>query len=107
MPPAIRLYAAKGFWVTQEEFVNWLSYEVSNDRMTQAEMNDILSQKQLFDGNRSIIETEYNRKVVGYIANQLIVASGIHELIDAAKEKFPDNIIYFEPIWLYAFIERC
>jgi hypothetical protein len=36
--------------------------------------------------------------VVGYVADQRRVAEGIHELIDEAKVKFPDKMIYFEPI---------
>lgn len=84
--------------MTHEEFVNWLSDEVSNERMTHSEMKDLLHQKELFDSNRSLIETEYNWRIVGYVADQQRVAEDIHELIDAAKEQFSDRMIYFEPI---------
>jgi hypothetical protein len=84
--------------MTHEEFVTWLADEVSNERLTRPEMNDLLRQKQRFDGDRNVIETEYKGRVVGYVADQRRVAEGVHELIDEAKVKFPDKMIYFEPI---------
>jgi hypothetical protein len=84
--------------MTHEEFVDWLRDEVRNERMSESEMDDLLRQKRLFDGERSIIESEYYRRVVGYVAGYRRVANGIHELIDAAKAQFPDNMIYFEPV---------
>jgi len=84
--------------MTHEEFVNWLRDEVSNERMTQGEMDDLLAQKSLFDNNRSVIELEYNQLIVGYVAGQQRIADRIHELIDAAKMQFPGKMIYFEPI---------
>jgi hypothetical protein len=84
--------------MTHEEFVNWLADEMSNERMTRPEMDDLLRQNRWFDGDRSVIETEYKGRVVGYVANELRVAEGAHELIDEAKTKFPDKMIYFEPV---------
>lgn len=84
--------------MTSEEFVIWLRVEVGNQRMTESEMNDLLEQKRLFDDERSIIESKYYRRVVGYIAGHRRVANGIHQLIDGAKAQFPDKMIYFEPI---------
>jgi hypothetical protein len=84
--------------MTHEEFVGWLAEEFNNERLPESDMADLLRQKQLFDNNRSTIETEYEGHIVGYVAGDLRVADGIHQLIDEAKERFPDNMIYFEPV---------
>jgi hypothetical protein len=84
--------------MTHEEFASWLRDEVGSERMTQPEMNDLLHQKELFENSRSIIEAENNRRVVGYVADQRWVADSTHGLIDSAKARFPDRMIYFEPI---------
>jgi hypothetical protein len=84
--------------LTHEEFVSWLSDEVNNERMTTAERDDLLDQKQLFENNRSTIESEYDRRIVGYVAGLQLISETIHELIDSAKGKYPNKMIYFEPI---------
>jgi hypothetical protein len=84
--------------MTHDEFVRWLNDEVQSERMTSLEMGDLLEQKGLFDGARSIFEVEFAQHIVGYVAGRRLITTTIHELIDKAKAEFPDNMIYFEPI---------
>jgi len=88
--------------MTDDEFQNWLRDEVANERMQQAQMDDLLKQKFLFDGAfgspNSPLRTEFTFQIVGYVADKRIVANEIHVLIDTAKREFPGRMIYFEPI---------
>jgi hypothetical protein len=84
--------------VTHDEFVRWLNDEVRSERMTLPEMSDLLEQKMFFDVERSIIEVEFARRIVGYVEGRRLVTATIHELIDEAKAVSPDKMIYFEPI---------
>ena len=84
--------------MTHEEFVQWLADEVQSERMTKSEMDDLLSQKTLFDQNRFTIESQFTRRVVGYVEGTRLNDESLHGLIDKANEKFPNKMIYFEPI---------
>jgi len=84
--------------MTHDEFVSWLQDEVSNRRMTQDQTDDLLAQKKLFDLDRGLLESSYQARIVGYIAEQRRDAGDIHELLEEAKTSFPGRMIYFEPI---------
>lgn len=84
--------------MTHNEFIQWLAGEVQSERMTQNEMDELISQKELFEENRSMIETHFSRRVVGYVDGNLMNDERIHGLIDRANEKSPGKMIYFEPI---------
>jgi len=84
--------------MTHNEFVSWLDSEVSGNRMTPAQNDDLLEQKSYFDGKRPSLQSEHRNQIVAYIAGQLRWAGEIHALLDAAKKEFPGRMIYFEPI---------
>jgi hypothetical protein len=90
--------------MTQEEFRAWLRDEVVGGRMSPEELLDLVNQQTLFAERFGTPDDPlparevYRRRIVGYVAEQLLVANEIHALIDAAKRDFPSRMIYFEPI---------
>jgi hypothetical protein len=56
----------------------------------------------LFDRNRASIEEEFRQKVVGYVANDRLIADSTRAILDAASA-FPGRMLYFEPIGRRAF----
>ena len=84
--------------MTHQEFQNWLQDEVQNQRMTSSQMNDLLTQKTLFDNNRTYIELTFQSRVVGYVNDQMRVADTLHNVLNQSIQLFPGRMIYFEPI---------
>jgi hypothetical protein len=90
--------------MTGEEFRGWLDEEAARGRMTLHQMDDLVKQQLLFvetfgsEENPRPLRQSYHMKIVGYVAEQLRVATEIHHLIDVAKRQFPNRMIYFEPI---------
>jgi hypothetical protein len=90
--------AKRGLTLTHEEFAAWLEEEVNGDRMTPAQQQDLLHQKSLFDGRRTVIQLEYLGQIVGYVAGQLRAAPKINELLETSNTQFPGSMVYFEPV---------
>jgi hypothetical protein len=90
--------------MTAEEFRTWLREEVTGGRMKPPQMDDLVKQQLLFietfgsEENPQPLRQSYRMKIVGYVAEQLRVATEIHDLIDRAKREFPNRMIYFEPV---------
>jgi hypothetical protein len=84
--------------MTNSEFVAWLNEEVAEGRMTTPQRDDLLAQKNLFDQNRTEIESGFANKIVGFVAGQQRVNTDLHSLLAAAKEEFPGSLMYFEPV---------
>jgi hypothetical protein len=88
--------------MTDTEFQAWLRELVENGHMTRPQMNDLMSQKALFNlrfGERDDPRRrDFLHRIVGYIADQLIEGRDIHTLINQAESDFPDRMLYFEPI---------
>ncbi|MDR3612852.1 MAG: hypothetical protein P4L53_04745 [Candidatus Obscuribacterales bacterium] len=75
-----------------------LEAEVASGGMTQAQMDDLLSQKSLFDANRPTIEATHKRKFVGFAGDQMFIASSLKDLKQMTQAQFPDRLFYFETV---------
>ena len=84
--------------MTNEQFKAWLASEVTENRMSQAQMDDLLQQKQIFDENRTPLQEQYKGRVVGYANRRLFLAQNVHLLLDDVKRLAPGSLVYFEPI---------
>jgi hypothetical protein len=84
--------------VTFEEFVAWLGQEFLQGRLQEYQVGDLLVQRRLFDENRSVLESEFRNRAVGYVANERQIADSVGPLLDLAAEAFPSRMLYFEPI---------
>jgi len=83
--------------VTYEELVLWLGRLVEEGRLGEAQMQDILEQRRVFDSERPRLELEYDGLAVGFIAGQLFAAESIDLLLDQTAEN-DERMLYFEPI---------
>ena len=81
-----------------EEFAEWLRQELREHRLAESQVDDLLSQRLLFDNNRGSIETEFRLKVVGFVADEFYVKSSVSALLDYAAHMHPNRMLYFEPI---------
>jgi peptide subunit release factor RF-3 len=84
--------------MTDEEFQRWLEDEVAHDRMSKAQMEDLLQQKKLFDADRKALEQKYAGQIVGFVDSNLQVGGTVHEVLDKAKARAPGRMVYFEAI---------
>jgi hypothetical protein len=84
--------------VNFEEFAAWLGEEMREGRLEEYQVADLLAQRLMFDERRSMIESEFRRQAVGYIANDLQAAGSVAALLDQTARAFPDRMLYFEPI---------
>jgi hypothetical protein len=80
------------------ELADWLEQELQAGRLTLEQVLDLLAQRTLFDRDRSWIETEFDQKVVGYIANERTVTESTPTILQRAAQMFPGRMLYFEPI---------
>jgi hypothetical protein len=88
--------------MTDPEFQAWLRELVENGNMTRPQMDDLLSQKALFNSRFGEGDDQRRRdflhRIVGYVADKLIEGRDIHTLLDQAESYFPGRMLYFEPI---------
>ena len=87
--------------MTDAEFRSWLATEVAAGRMSSAQRDDLLKQKELFDGDFRAEDSPLRHSPTPHrrlCSRRQAVCSAIHHLIDGAKRDFPDRMIYFEPI---------
>jgi hypothetical protein len=84
--------------MTDAEFAQWLNDEVEANRITGGQRDDLLSQKALFENQRTLIEQSYRNQIVGFVGGIMQVALDIHVLLESSKSQFPGRTIYFEPI---------
>jgi hypothetical protein len=80
------------------DYENWLKQEVAAGGMTQEQMDDLLSQKVLFDDNRQTIEKDHKGWYVGYVSGQMIVDRTFSGLSKQAKKVHEGSMLYFEPV---------
>jgi len=80
------------------EFAAWLRREVEEGHLLQSQMNDLLVQRTIFDNSRSLLESEFRMRAVGFVAGQRQVADSVGELLDGARKSFPSQMLYFETI---------
>lgn len=79
-----------------EELQSWLLALAEQGRFERDEVDDLLRQRRLFDENRSMIEEQYQQRVVGYVANELVFGDRITEVLDRARST--GRLVYFEPV---------
>jgi hypothetical protein len=84
--------------MTDTEFRDWLEAEVLAGRMTQAQRDDLLEQKQYFERNRNEIEQQHPQRVVGYVNGRREVSASIQELLAQVQRGYPNRMVYFEPV---------
>lgn len=82
-----------------------LQEHVDAGAMTQAQMDDLLAQREAFDANRETIKAEHDKKVVGYCNGEMFVGYTMHLLLAQTKEKHPGKMTYFETIGYELFEE--
>jgi hypothetical protein len=83
--------------MSDADFRHWLSDEVAHGRMTPAQRDDLLEQKNYFDANRSEIEARHHLRVAGYVAGRLEAADTVQELFAKVQTTYPGKMVYFEP----------
>jgi len=91
-------WAARLFSMTDEEFDAWLQDEIDNNRMSAAQKDDLLAQKEIFEKNRPSIEETFRNRIVAYASGTRLVDDDLHRLIANAQISFPGAMVYFEPI---------
>ena len=88
--------------MTDAEFRVWLDEEVREKLMSPEQRKDLLEQKDNFDralpAGDGPLRGDNRGRIVGYVAGEQIVAGTIHALLDEAKRRHADRMVYFEPI---------
>lgn len=85
--------------MTLAEFVEWIQRLASEDRLTQAQADDIIEQRRMFDEHRQMLEAEYRGLVVGYCARERLVGESVTGVLDHARETFKRRrLVYFEVV---------
>lgn len=82
-----------------------LQEHVDAGALTQAQMDDLLAQRELFDANRETIKTDHEKKVVGYCNGEMFVAGTVHLLLEQTKKAHAGKLTYFETIGYELFEE--
>ena len=80
------------------EFRDMLESNIRRGWMTPQQRDDLLEQKVYFDQHRAEIEQQHPCRVVGYVNGTRFVGSTVNEIVTQAKERYPDRMIYLEPI---------
>jgi len=89
--------------VNSEEFAGWAESLVWEERLTAQQAEEAIRQRANFDRVRDRVELELGGRVVGFVADRLLVAESTAGLLDAAAESCgPDRQVYFEPIGMPA-----
>jgi hypothetical protein len=92
--------------MNEQEFLNWLQTLLAEGNLTNEQVADLRRQRELFDAERSIIETQFLGHAVGYIADERWVEDSVPDLLDRAVSAFDGSCqLYFEPIGYTAFGE--
>lgn len=92
--------------MNEQEFLNWLETLLRERKLTREQVNDLRRQRELFDAERQMIETEFQGRAVGYIADERWVQDCVPDLLDRAVRVFSGSQqLYFEPIGYTAFGE--
>ncbi len=68
-------------------FVRNLQEHVAAGAMTQAQMDDSIAQKALFDANRETIKANHDKKVVGYCSGEMYVGDTMQLLLAQTKKR--------------------
>ncbi len=84
--------------MTDSEFRDSLQTEVDRNHMTPQQRDDLLKQKQFFDGDRLQIEKLYPHQVVGYVNGSREVGPSVQQLLANANRRYPGRMVYFEPV---------
>lgn len=84
--------------IAHAHYVRNLEEHVAAKALTKAQMDELLSQKKLFDANRETIRASHHLKVVGYCNGEMYVGDTIHLLLAQTKAAHPGKLTYFENI---------
>jgi hypothetical protein len=86
--------------IAHAHYVRNLEEHVLAGALTQAQMDELLSQKALFDANRESIRSnkDHDLKVVGYCNGEMFVGDTIHLLLAQTKAAHAGKLTYFENI---------
>ncbi|MFZ3471455.1 hypothetical protein ACODT4_20720 [Streptomyces sp. 2.9] len=89
--------------MTQDEYISWVGELAEQGRITSVQAEDAVEQRIIFDAQRPMIEDKYSGFAVGVVNGDLIVEGSVDSLLDWASARFPDRMVYFEPIGYRAF----
>ena len=85
--------------MTFEEFSAWLDELVRDGRLDGAAAADLREQRARFEGlRRSLDGGDFDRRVVGFQAGELLVADSVGELMEQAHERNATALVYFEGV---------
>ena len=84
--------------MTNREFSLWLDEEIRSGRLSPAQKDELIGQKQVFDANKASHQRNDAGRVVGYSHGRTFVADTVQEVIARARNTFPGELVYFEPI---------
>lgn len=80
-----------------EEFATWTGTLVEAGRLDPDQAGDVLRQREIFDQERAVIEREFAGLVVGFVADERVVAERAGELLDRVTQTYRDERqVYFE-----------
>ena len=84
--------------MTNREFSLWLDDEINNGRLLPGQKDELIGQKQAFDANKSVHQRKDFGRVVGYSHGRPFVGDSVHEVLAGARNAYPNEMVYFEPI---------
>jgi hypothetical protein len=87
--------------MSTEEFERWMAELVSQGRLDADQAADLVAQRRRFDGVRESLTVSYHDKVVGFRADEMLVADSVSQLLEEAPND--GRLVYFEPIEYNAF----
>jgi hypothetical protein len=87
------------------EFRDMLEKFVREGQMTPQQRDDLLEQKGYFDQHRDEIEQQHRHRVVGYVNGVREVGSTVQEVLSKAKARYPERMVYLEPVGTELFEE--
>ena len=80
-----------------EELIAWLREEQQARRLSAFQADEVIAQRRQFDQDRKWLGSEFDGKVVGYVADNRIVEDSVTLLLARARE-YEGHMMYFEPV---------
>ena len=77
-----------------------MSELLADDEFRADQVEELGEQRRRFDEQRQRIEDEFDQAAVGFVSKQdaPLVAPDIQSLLDEKMARFPDAMMYFEPV---------
>ena len=75
-----------------------LLFDLDSGWAERDDLREIFRQRRVFRRRRREIERMHLGKVVGVCNNEVIAGDTIHAVFDEADRRFPDKLVYFEPV---------